>query len=108
MASTKMRGLRTKENEKFLVFFEIVQKAAEREGKVFFLDVGEGNEIITDELEGEDLFGWLIPLEIADQFEEEWLKDAIGEEWESFETFEEWEKTEKGLKIEFIPAIEYE
>lgn len=108
MNSLKVRGLRTEEDEKFLVFFKIVQETAEKEGKVFFLNVGEGNEIKTDELEGEDLYGWLIPTELADQFEKEWMKRSVGEEWEQFEVFEEWTKTENGLEIKFEPAIEYD
>ena len=40
-----MIGLRTKEDEKFIRYFKIVQKEAEKNGFVFFLDFGECNDI---------------------------------------------------------------
>ena len=62
-----MLGLRTQESEKFNHFFELVQKAAAEEGKVFFCDCGEGREFETQDMEGEDLSGWLIPAEKAEK-----------------------------------------
>ncbi len=44
-----MKGLRTQEGEKFERFFALVQKRAQQEGKIFFLDSGDGRDIIIDE-----------------------------------------------------------
>ena len=68
-----MRGLRTQEGNKFLRFFEKVQDVARKHGKVFFLDIGDGRDIITDEIEGEDLQGWIVPQEQVKSFEEKYL-----------------------------------
>jgi hypothetical protein len=54
------RGLRGfgSDDERFLRFFSIVQDAAEELGCVFFCWAGEGNELETDTMDGEDrLFG---------------------------------------------------
>lgn len=97
-----MRGLRTNESEKFINFFSIVQSFAHTLGKVFFIDTGEGHEIITDELDGEDLSGWLIPVEKASEFEElwkNWNEDTPGD-WDQYYCFAEW--TNNGdIHIEF-------
>lgn len=41
-------------------FFGIVQDAAKKLGKVFFLWTEENNPLMTDELDGGDLSGWLV------------------------------------------------
>lgn len=76
-----MRGLKTQEGNKFIAFFKLVQKEAGKFHSVFFLECGEGNDFETEQIEGEDLRGWLIPEKQADQFEREWLKNHPGEEW---------------------------
>lgn len=88
-----MKGLRTKENEKFLRFFAIVQKEAEKNQSVFFLDSGDGREFETDTLEGEDLMGWLIPLEKVSAFEKEWEKNNVSDEWSEFFCWVIWENS---------------
>ncbi len=97
-----MRGLRTNESEKFLKYFSIVQAAACELGKIFFFDTGEGHDIITNELEGEYLSGWLIPIEKASEFEklwESWNVDG-NEAWDQYYCFAEW--TNNGdIHIEF-------
>lgn len=65
----KMQGLRMRESSKFLEFFKIVQKRAKETGHIYFLDTGEGHELITDELDCEDLSGWLIPNAKVKNFE---------------------------------------
>nr|DAJ33421.1 MAG TPA: hypothetical protein [Caudoviricetes sp.] len=55
-----MQGLRTQESSKFLEFFKIVQKRVKETGHIYFLDTGEGHELITDELDCKDLSDWLI------------------------------------------------
>lgn len=77
-----MRGLKTQEGNDFIAFFELVQEEAKKRHSVFFLECGEGNDFSADNIEGEDLRGWLIPEKQADQFERIWLNDVPGEEWE--------------------------
>ena len=93
-------GLRTQESETFLRFFSLVQAEAEKQGKVFFLDCGEGRDIVTDEFSGEDLSGWLISQNQAKQFEEEWKEEKISEKWEKYYCFAIW-GNENNLKITF-------
>jgi len=94
-------GLRTKETDKFCRFFSIVQNKAEAENKVFFLDSGEGRELLTDELEGEDLSGWLIPKDKAAFFETLWKKNDNLDEWIDFFTFAIWKVNNGKVEIEF-------
>jgi hypothetical protein len=56
-------------------FFDLVQSAAESNGKVFFLWAGEGHDLITDEIDCEDLSGWLVDESDAARFERIWLDD---------------------------------
>lgn len=85
-------------------FFELIKKAAAEKNAVFFMDSGEGNEIIDDLYDGEDLSGWLIPENLVEQFkqvrenEEEWKTD----DWLEFYCFAEWHKDAEGkVFIEF-------
>ena len=77
-----MRGLRVQEANEFLNFFRFVQDEAEKQGAVFFLECGEGNNVFADGIECEDLRGWLIPEEQAEKFERDWKKGDPGDEWE--------------------------
>ena len=52
-----MLGLRTNESDKFIRFFEIVQAAARKQGRVYYLDAGDGRGFENGEYEGEDLMG---------------------------------------------------
>lgn len=79
-----MRGLRTRESSKFEAFFSVVQDAAGKEGKVFFLDAGDGNGFRKDDMEGEDLLGWLVPEEEADKFEDAFESFSDLSEWDDF------------------------
>lgn len=80
----KTQGLRTQESEKFNIFFEMVQNVARKAKKVFFLDAGDGNEFLTDEMEGEDLLGWLIPEDQADEFESAFKEFKELDEWDDY------------------------
>ena len=61
------------ENDKArLNFFSIVQEAAAACGKVFYFWSFEGNDIFTDDLDGGDMSGWLVPLERSAEFEAAW------------------------------------
>ena len=87
-----MEGLRTPENAKFLVFFRLVQKAAGHLGKIFFLDCGEGHPFEDETIECEDLSGWLVPQEEADEFGKIFYAEKeIPAKWDSCGTFVSWE-----------------
>ena len=76
---SKVLGLRFKkdaDDARFVRFFNIVQDAARAQGKVFFLWCDEGNEIITDELDGGDMSGWLVDEADADRFDRIWRKST--------------------------------
>ncbi len=96
-----MRGLRKREDIKFEKFFEIVQAAAKRKGCAFFLDCGEGRDLETEDLSGEDLSGWLIPESKAGQFEKEFLGSNIREVWNEFIAFATWRSGPNGINISF-------
>ena len=85
-----MLGLRTNESDKFIRFFEIVQAAAKKQGGVYYLDAGDGRDFENDEYEGEDLMGWLIPLEEVSKFEQEWNSGDVSDEWSRFYTWAVW------------------
>ena len=96
-----MRGLRKREGRKFEKFFSLVQQEAEKQNAVFFLENGEGNEFETDDIEGEDLCGWLIPKQSAEKFEEVWYNDENLEEWSEFICFAFWKGDKENPKIIF-------
>ena len=97
-----MRGLRTQEGQKFEKFFALIQNEAMNEKKVFFLDSGEGQEFETDEMEGENLSGWLVPVKEADEFEKQFIKrDIDNEKWDDFFLFVRWSWSNRQIKITF-------
>lgn len=85
-------------------FFDIVQAAAGRLGKVFFLWTGEGHDITTDELDGEDLSGWLVDESNAELFESLWTKPgaSIPDDLDDTSCFARWSQDEDGrIEIRF-------
>ncbi len=62
----------TETDRPFLNFLSIVQQAAAEQGKLFYFWSHEGNDIFTDELDGGDMSGWLVPPERAEEFEAAW------------------------------------
>lgn len=82
-----MLGLRTQEGEKFEHFFDLVQKTAAKENKVFFLDFSEGNEIETDYMIVDDMCGWLVPVEGADLFEQMFMGKRSLDKWSEYITW---------------------
>jgi hypothetical protein len=99
-----MQGLRTQEGDKFLNFFAKVQDTAKKHRKVFFLDFGDGRDIVTDEMEGEDLQGWIVPQEKVKSFEEKYLAFLDNELPDEFYGFAVW--VEKNGEI-FIRLEQY-
>lgn len=95
-----MKGLRTQESDKFKNFFKLVQDKAKTINKVFFLDCGEGRELITDAFECEDLSGWLIPLEQSGKFEKAWINNDNLDEWLNNIVFATWNFNGE-IEIEF-------
>lgn len=92
----------------FDLFFELVQNAAKIKGYQFFMDSGEGRDFTTEEMEGEDLFGWLIPEECVPEFQKEWMSQkGINDQWDDYMTFALWEKEGNDIKIIFRNAGEY-
>ena len=97
-----MRGLRTQEGKRFENFFELVQAAAKKQNAVFFLDCGEGREIETETLSGEDLSGWLIPDEKAVAFEKVFQTGDVPGEWAQFICFASWLDVDGTVEIRFL------
>ena len=96
-----MRELRTQEGNKFKKFFEIIRKEAKKRKSVFFVDCGEGREVFTEDIEGEDLSGWLIPEDKADIFQAEFDAGYVSEKWNDYVFFAIWKKEEDGISIAF-------
>lgn len=96
-----MQGLKTQESEKFNKFWELVQKAALKQDKKFFLDCGEGREFFLEDMEGEDLRGWLIPLDKVKEFEPVWKADNISDDWIDNISWAEWSNVNGIVTVEF-------
>ena len=97
----QMRELRTQEGRKFENFFSFVRAAADKIGCIFFVDCGEGRELLTEDLEGEDLSGWLIPKDEADKFQKEFDSGEISEKWNNEFVFAIWNQNGKNISIDF-------
>lgn len=92
------------ESAGFIKYMHAVQDAAAEQGMAFFVEAGDGNEFELDDIEGEDLSGWLVPLEKAEEFQELcWAGDfkACNAFEGAVSCFAEWEIEESGLSIEF-------
>ena len=101
-----MRGLCTPESGKFKDFFERAgQRTARNQGAVFFLQCGEGRDFKCGDLEGMDLFGWLVPEAEADEFEAMWERNPNDFEalsaWNDMLCFAEWEMADGKIEIQF-------
>lgn len=96
-----MQGLRTRENDKFLKFWEVIQRKAQEEGKMFFSDCGEGRDFETEDMEGEDMRGWLIPLDNTKQFEKQWMNHEALDEWVDRICWAEWENMNGKITVKF-------
>lgn len=99
-----MQGLKTRESKAFEKFFQVIQDAAMKKNAVFFGFAGEGRDIVTDTLEGEDFSGWLIPTDKVDEFEAEWnVSNSFKhlERWSDYFIFAIWEEKNGEIKINF-------
>lgn len=96
-----MLGLRTQETNKFIAFFELVQKKASEKDCVFFLESGDGNEFETDTMEGENLQGWLVPQNQAAEFEKIWKEEKEDDIWTEFFCWAEWHRKNGNIDVTF-------
>ena len=97
-----MRGLRTKEDDKFMRFFQIVQNEANKQNCVFFLDGADGNELIEPDMEISDLMGWLIPADQVGEFEKPWsARSKIPDRFDNCFLWAEWEMKDGQITISF-------
>ncbi|WP_102337697.1 hypothetical protein [Collinsella provencensis] len=102
-------------DDRFLCYFSIVQEAASELGRVFFLYSGEGHDLITEEIDCENLSGWLVKQDDIEEFESLWAEmdwgsipdrfalDMVVAEWSgtgpddimvSFDFYNEWMRDE--------------
>lgn len=96
-----MRELRTQENKKFERFFQLVRDEAQKQHCIFFVDCGEGREFAREDMEGEDLSGWLIPSEDADRFQIEFDKNDVSENWDDFMKSLCWKQDGENISVKF-------
>lgn len=99
-----MVGLRSQESTKFKKYFELVQEEAQKINHTFFLECGEGNEFSNDNMECEDLRGWLIPNkpDVIKSFEEEFNNDTVSDKWIDYIKWVEWKTINDTVIISFI------
>lgn len=77
-----MKGLRTQDNDQFIKFFQKVQDEAGKRNAVFFLDFGEEKNIKFQDMELDDLFGWLVPLDQVNEFETAFTAFSDLQKWD--------------------------
>ncbi|MBR4204459.1 MAG: hypothetical protein IKQ92_03185 [Clostridia bacterium] len=85
-------------------YFSLVREKAQSLNSVFFLQAGDGHELEEDDMQGEDLWGWLIPISLADRFENLWAHGYREGDWdEDYYCHAEWRRSDDGrLEIRFI------
>lgn len=96
-----MKGLKTQESKRFNAYFALVQSEAAKQGKVFYLDAGDGRDFETADMEGEDMMGWLIPLHRETEFESAWNKDTVSDDWDENYVWAVWERTGEIITVRF-------
>ena len=96
-----MQGLRTQESDRFRHFFSLVQAEAEKRDAVFFLQAGDGNDYETDDLECEDLMGWLIPKDKIPEFEPIWKAFQVMDDWTDYFQWAEWYVEDGAVHVQF-------
>ena len=82
-------------------FTKILNKAAADHMCVFYEESGEGHDMVTDTLYCEDVSGWLVPLDMADELLAVNKKHRRGIEWSEFFCFAEWRQEGSDIKINF-------
>ena len=94
-------------DEFFVPFFNLVQKTAAEQNKVFFLDAGEGRDFETADMEGEDLSGWLIEKSQITVFEPQWLEgwDAIDDSFSDDFVMAKWHLDGDKVSGRFVKTL---
>lgn len=90
-------------------FVEFVCNQAKLIGYLFVLDSGEGREVYIESLKlyGENLSGWLIPIEFKNEVIELRRSSGSMKKYEAFYCFAVWEKdTEGNISVSFTMASE--
>ena len=96
-----MLGLRAVDSESFLNYFKLVQAKASENDKVFFLDFGQGEDLIIGDMEVDTLFGWLIPKENVDEFNKDFLMNYDLSRWEDYNVWVIADIDCEGVKVSF-------
>lgn len=92
-----------KRQEKFERFWKLIQDRAEKEESRFFMECGEGREFETDEMFGEDISGWLVPGDQADDFNKEWRKEVPHlDAWADCVCIAEWTRSGDQIDVHFM------
>ena len=112
MPDSSVRGLISSNDAEFISFFRFVQGEAEKLGTAFFADVADPRETWVDGMHAEDMFGWLVPLDVADDFENTWRDQAsfARHQWSKFFVVERWDVGTSGnLSVSFkrVEPIEW-
>ena len=94
-----MRGLKTQESSKFQNFFALIQAEANKQGAIFFADAGDGHDLVTHDMECEDMMGWLIPFNLAVTFEQFWKENKVDDTWSDYYIWAVWYIDEGSIRI---------
>ncbi len=87
-----------------LLTFFLSSSKSKRTGKIFYIDCGEGNIALIDNMLAMDLSGWLIDQPDAQEFESFWLEGSayIPDKFTKFECEEEWFLEDNAICINLI------
>ena len=80
---------------------EQIVAEAEKMNAIFFADAGDGNDFETPAMEGENMMGWLVPVERAKEFEPLWAMSAIDDSWTDFYGWAVWSIVGDIVEIHF-------
>lgn len=108
MSELDVRGIISSDDLQFVEFFKFLQREARQSGMVFFADDAEPRETWVDGMHAEDMFGWLVPEDLADEIESERLDSWMNKtrfdrrKWRDFLVVERWSLSEDGeLSVSF-------
>ena len=94
-----MVGLRSPEEKRFEVFFELVQNVAKSKNSVFFLNCGEGHDLWKDDIICTDCSGWLIPNDKVEDFKAEFENFNSLDKWDDFTAWVTWKKNNGKIDV---------
>ena len=79
-------------------YTKFVQDFAKSKGYVFLLDSGEGRDKLTETMYVEDISGWLIPVDLKDDFD---YSDKHNSKWDEHFVFAEWKEANGEIIVDF-------